>query len=166
MKKKTIFYLTLTILVTAFAIAGCSPDTDLPNEPADGPLQLIWQDAPEDTVAILINQPTAEQLNDFAPSERLLLEQSEEGFLMIPASNVEEIIIWQMEFNGTDFVRTDAVYENHDPDDEYVLDLVVMRPEGGPHYQIAFISDKGETIYYIAYDGKDGNPNIEYVKAQ
>ena len=135
MKKKTIFYLTLTILVTAFAIAGCSPDTDLPNEPADGPLQLIWQDAPEDTVAILINQPTAEQLNDFAPSERLLLEQSEECFLIFPQV-CRGNYIWQMEFNGTDLSEL-MQFTNNTPDDEYVLDLVVMRPEAD-YYQIVF----------------------------
>ncbi len=166
MKKRTTLYLVLLILVSAIALVGCSPDSGLPEEPADSPLQLVWQDAPEDTVAILINQATAKQLNDFAPSERLVLQNSEEGFLLIPAGEVEEITIWGMEFNGTDFVRTEAVYENFDPSEGFVLDLGVMRPEGGPHYQIAFISDKGETTYYIAYDGKDGSPNIEYIIAE
>ncbi len=166
MKKKTTFYLILTIIITAIVIAGCSSDTDLPDEPADSPLQLVWKDAPVGTVAILINQPTAEQLTDFAPAERLVLQSSEEGFLLIPAGEIEEITIWGMEFNGTDFVRTEAVYQNFDPSQEFVLDLEVMRPEGGPHYQIAFISDKGETTYFITYDGKDGSPNIEYIVAE
>ncbi len=167
MRKTTLLYWIVLIVITGFALVGCSPESETPEGPLDSenPLQLIWEDAPENTVAILINQPTSEQQKDFVPSERLVLERSEEGFLLIPAGEIEEIAIWELEFNGSDFVRTEAVYKNLDPGDEFILDLVVMRPEGGPHFQLSFISEKGETTYYIAYDGRDGSPNIEYIKA-
>jgi hypothetical protein len=169
MKRITLSYSIVLVLITilVFAFAGCSQGGEGPEGPidSDSPLQLVWEDAPENTVAILINQPTTEQKIDFAASERLVLEPSEEGFLLIPAAEVEEIVIWQLEYDGADFARTEAVYRNFDPEDDYILDLVVMRPEGGPHYQLSFITEKGETTYYIAYDGRDGSPNIEYIKA-
>ncbi len=154
----------LLVAVTAVLIVGCSSTSGPDNNRTESPFQLIWQDAPDKTVAVLINQPTAEQLTEFASKERLVLEESNEGFLLLPAKDVEEFTIWELEFNGSDFFRKKALYTNFHPDEEFVLDLQVMRPEGGPHYELAFITERSEVTYYIAYDGKDGNPNIEYVK--
>lgn len=156
--------ITLTLI---FTVPGCSLAGKLFEKPPaeNNPVQVLWDEAPEGTIAVLINQPTIEQKADFKPTERLVLEDSGEGFLLIPAEKVEEITIWSLEFNGSDFVRKKDVYKNLDPDDEYILDLTVMRPEGGPHYEISVVSDGGEASYYIAYNGKEGNPNIEYIKA-
>ena len=83
---------------------------------------------------------------------------------MIPAEEIEEISIWNLKFDGFGFVREEAVFKNFDPGDEYILQLVTMRPEGGPRFELSLICDDGETSYYIAYDGKDGSPNIEYIR--
>ncbi len=156
----------LLIIVIAFAsvgFAGCDTGKGSPEEP-DDPVELLIRNAPEGTAAILINQPTEYQLDEFRPSELLVLDESYENCLLIPSGEVEEITIWQIEFDGTQLVRKEAIYKNYDPHEEYILHLVTMRPEGGPHYELSLLSDEGEATYYIAYDGKDGNPNIEYVK--
>ncbi len=163
MKKSVFIYLVLLILVTAIVFTGCDFTLGRPKEPVDSPLQLVWKDAPDNASAILINLPAPEQLEEFAPSERLVLQRSIEGFLLIPASEVEEIIIWELEFDGAEFARIGEVYRNFDPQEEFILDLVVLRPEGGPRYELSLISDRGEATYYIAYDGRDGTPDIEYI---
>ena len=124
---------------------GCKDE----NESA---FDTLWKSAPEETLAVLINLPTEEQERNFPADEKLILEQTEERFLLIPTEDVEEIVIWSL-----DYV---------DPDDDFVLDLTVMRPEGPPHYQLALTGEKGVTYYYISYNGKDGNPNIEYIIAK
>jgi hypothetical protein len=165
MKKKYLFYSKslFLVLIIIFALWGCSSEGGKEEEPEKSKIQVLWEGTPEDVVAILINQPTEEQMKDFPPAERLIIEESPEKFLLIPAEKVEEIVVWRLEFDGTNFVRSQEVYNNYDPDDDYVLEIEVIRPEGGPHYEISFIADHGETNYYVAYDGKEGNPNIEYI---
>ncbi|GAB1476764.1 hypothetical protein MASR2M70_16000 [Bacillota bacterium] len=161
MNKVFIFTIILALGIVGFS--GCNAGENS-NEEAENPMELLMGSAPEGTAAVLINQPTEDQRKEFSPSELLVLEESMESFLLIPSETIEEITIWEIEFDGSEFVRGGAVYKNYDPHEEYILHLVTMRPEGGPHYELSLLSDEGEATYYIAYDGKDGNPNIEYVK--
>lgn len=160
---KKMILLIIVIAIASVGFAGCNTGSGSPEEPED-PVELLLRNAPEGTAAILINQPTEDQLNEFKPSELLVLDESFENFLLIPSGKVEEIALWQIEFDGTQLVRGEAIYRNYDPHEEFILHLVTMRPEGGPHYELSMLSDEGEATYYIAYDGKDGTPDIEYVK--
>lgn len=160
--KKQLFLNIMVILLISMLIVGCDTN-DTNNNQVLSPVDLMWEDAPDEAVAILINQPTEDRLLDFHPSQLLVLEESPENFLLLTSDRVEEIVIWEIEFDGEDFVRKNIVFNNSNPGDDYILHLEVNRPEGGPHFQLAFISDEGEVTYYITYDGKDGTPDIEYL---
>lgn len=160
------FLVAALVPTIALMIFGCSPESDSNKKTEDSPLKLLRETAPEKTVAILINMPTEDQLKEFVPTGRLVLEDSLENFLLIPSEKVEEVSIWELEFDGSDFTRKQSVFSNFNPEDEYILQLVTMRPEGGPHFELSLISDDGETSYDIAYDGKDGSPNIEYIRKE
>lgn len=164
MKKKYISLITMLVVLILLVLMGCSLNNGSEVDPIeDTPFDALWAEAPEGTIAVLVNFPSESQLSNFTVSERLVLQQTEERFLLIPAESVDSIIIWAMEFNGTDHVRTGSVYENHTIGDNFVLDLIVMRPEGGPHFQLSINGEAGKADYYITYDGKDGTPNIEYI---
>lgn len=160
---KSVFMAISLILLFTFAV-GCSENNVNPDKHAS-PLELVWKDAPDDTAAIVINQPSEQQLMDFIPSERLTLEDSAENFLLIPSDKVEEICIWKVEFDDTAFARLKMIYNNLDPQEDFILHLTAARPEGGPHFEITLIADEGEASYYIAYNGKDEDQRIEYVKS-
>lgn len=165
MKKDYLSYtrVLVLILLMIFVVSGCSLLGESNDDQEKSQIQLLWESTPEDVAAILINQPTEEQMKDFPPAERLVLGDSPEKFLLIPSQKIEEIAVWRIEFKGSDFVREREIFNNYDPDDDYVLEIEAIRPEGGPQYQLSFIGDQGETNYYITYDGKDGTPNIEYI---
>lgn len=149
----------ILLILLIFIMIGCKDE----NESA---FDTLWKSAPEETLAVLINLPTEEQERNFPADEKLILEQTEERFLLIPTEDVEEIVIWSLDYEDVNLPRIDEIYKNVDPDDDFVLDLTVMRPEGAPHYQLALAGEKGVTYYYISYNGKDGNPNIEYIIAK
>jgi hypothetical protein len=41
--------------------------------------------------------------------------------------------------------------------------IKAFRSEGAPYYKLVITIKNVETIYYISYNGKDGNPKIEYI---
>ena len=153
----------LFAMAIILSLVGCNGGGD--NEPENQALQNLWKEAPEGTVAILINHPTEQQLNDYPATDQLTLDSADnmgEQIFVIPGKNVSTVTIYGIEFQNDDFNRADSVYQNTEPKDS-ILDLRVMRPEGGPHYELALKGDFGEVGYYFAYNGKDGNPNIEYI---
>lgn len=156
-------YILTILLLLILALTGCGQAKETPA--VTTAFDTLWADAPKGTLAAVINIPSAEQLVSFPVSEKLMLEATEERFLLIPAENVDSITIWSIEFTGGDFKQKDTVYENRAIGKNFVLDLTAMRPEGGPHFQISLESASGSSNYYITYNGKDGNPNIEYITA-
>ena len=169
MKGNYILAIAVLLLMLVPALTGCDPGKDTASVPdgdtgnAPAAFDSLWTDAPKGTLAIIINLPSAKQLSEFSSSEKLILEETEENLLLIPAANVDSITIWSMEFADGDFRQKEAVYVNRDIAENFVLDLTAMRPEGGPHFQISLKSDSGMSNYFITYNGKDGNPNIEYI---
>ena len=46
----------------------------------------------------------------------------------------------------------------------FALELIALRPEGAPYYKLLVsTNDSEEVTYYVSYNGKDGNPKIEYI---
>lgn len=160
-------YLLLIMMLVFSAFTGCAvqdgPQADQNEETA---FDSLWNDAPEGTIAILINRPTEEQLADYPVSESLVLDETEERLLLIPAEDVDTITIWNLEYIGDELERTGSVYINRDIPEDFVLDMTVIRPEGAPYFQLSLEGVQRNADYYISYNGKDGNPNIEYIEAE
>lgn len=166
MKKKTVLC-GLLVLALALTFSGCGkPGGEDGDDEKETAREELWGNAPEGAYAILINLPTPEQEEAYPATERLVLEETHERFLLIPAEGIDTVTIWALDINDVSFPRTEAVYVNQDVDEDFILDLTAMRPEGGPHYQLSLSGKDGTADYYISYDGKDGNPNIEYVMAK
>lgn len=160
-------YSILLIILLLINIVGCGDNNKNETEKeSDSAFDRLWKGAPENTLAILINCPTENQEKTFASDEKLVLEETEERFLLIPSESIDKINIWRIEFIENNFIKTGIVYENVDIDDDFVLDLVAMRPEGGPHYQLSISGKEGKADYFITYNGKEGTPNIEYILAE
>jgi len=164
MKKR---YLLLIMMLLVSAFTGCAvQDGPQAGETEETAFDSLWNNAPEGTIAILINRPTEEQLSDYPVSESLVLDETEQRMLLIPAEDVDTITIWNLEFTGDELERTGSAYINRDISEDFVLDLTVIRPEGAPYFQLSLEGEQRNADYYISYNGKEGNPNIEYIEVQ
>lgn len=161
------FQTAMIFLFVSFIIlfAGCAVNNGPQVDPGKDAFDLLWEEAPEGTQAILINFPSEQQEADFPANEKLILDETNERFLLIPAEGTDKITVWSIEYVDDELKRTGEVYVNRSISDNFVLDMTVMRPEGGPYYELTIEGTEGVADYYISYNGKDGNPNIEYISA-
>ncbi len=163
MKKKAIVC-GIIILILTVSLCGCEKSGKNEGKDEEGTArESLWKAAPENSYAILINMPDAEQEKALPASEKLILDQGDERFLLIPAKSVDTVTIWSLDTKDPGFPRYEAVYVNKDVGKDFILDLVAVRPEGEPRYQLSLDDKKGSVNYYISYNGKEGSPNIEYI---
>ncbi len=168
-KKPLIFVILLLLVLTGCGKQGAPAPVPVPTPDENAgaaetkAFEELWAEAPDGTIAILINFPSEKQLSDFPATETLVLENTEERLLLIPSEDLESFTISEMEFVNDEFIPKETVYENLDPEKNFVLDLTAMRPEGGPHFLISLKGPTISTDYYLTYNGKDGTANIEYV---
>lgn len=181
---KKILVLAL-ILILTLLISGCSGDTkdlsDTNNEPVvvvdnstieDGNEQEQSENnvnfnkfvgAPEGAVALIINLPTSEQRLQLNVSEVLKLQETDEKIIFIPKYEHSNIKVYSMDIDG-DVGNLNEIYSNPDCDKEFSLELQTLRSEGIPNYKIVINSpNNAEKEYLLISDGKNGNPNIEYI---
>jgi len=164
-ERKCILLLVMLLLIVVIALSGCSTPDTVNNDPKTE-LDLLWDEAPEGTLAILINLPTPQQLLDYPATESLLLDQTDETILVLPAEDLEQITIWSMKLVDENFVRDLPVYRKHRDWEGFVLELSAIRPEGGPLWQMELTGPSGTRDYYFTYDGQFGTPNFEYIEAK
>lgn len=124
-----------------------------------------FKDAPEDAIALIVNLPTSEQRSQYHVSETLYLDETEEKILFVPRYEHTTIEIYALEFKeGDENLTEKKIYSNLDCREDFCLELQAIRPEGIPNYKISILLPNSiQKEYIFSYNGKDGNPNLEYI---
>lgn len=172
-RKKSLFPAILIVIAIlgSVTLLGCknknneiNPEPNISNSVS--PFELLGKNAPEDATLLLVNNPSSEQLNLVTISEKLNLDDTNEHILIIPKSINSSISIWALEFKDNSLVPSKKVYEKDKTPENFVLDAKIIRPEGIPQYKIEITLGNSTNEYIFSYDGKNGTPNIEYIKAK
>ncbi len=150
--------LLLTVL-TAGCLAGCSAGG---NSGGAGP-------AAGEAIALLINDPTEAEREQYAPVDTLMLHNGEEGFIFVALwddtyLNVVELLAAE---DGST-AAGDTVYRLAAVPAGTALEIATLRSEGIPAYQLEVrVGEEGKAAtYVIVYDGVNGTPKEETILAE
>lgn len=176
MKKIIIFMIVIMVVLsgcgktTTDSDSGESPDSTSNNsnqqqEEVQNNNFSLFKDAPDDAIALVVNQPTTEQLTQIKMQETLNLQDTEEKIIFIPRYEHTAVELYKVEdINEAGEMTTSKFYSDNDCGKDFALELQAIRPEGMPNYKLQIkLPDGTEKEYYISYNGKDGNPNLEYI---
>lgn len=125
----------------------------------------VTNDYPAGAFAMVVNLPTDEERIQYNVSETLNLQETEESLIVVSLADDTSIQVVEIEIqpDGT-FLDLSTVYSIESAPTDFAIELVALRPEGAPSYKLVVtLADDSETTYYISYNGKDGNPKIEYI---
>jgi len=156
LKCKVMFVLILSLML---ALSGCTIETEPEN-----PIPVDPNPPPAGAVAMLVNLPTEEERSGYAIIDTLDLQETDESiiFVALEDGTSVEVVEIAMQDDGN-LIDVDTVYSVIDAPKDFAMELKAFRPEGAPYYKLVIVLNDVETIYYISYNGKDGNPKIEYI---
>lgn len=171
---KALFVLILSLSLSLgimLAFSGCAnesiPETPAPPNPAteepNAPPSNV-NPPPIGAVAMLINMPTGEERSEYTIVDTLELQETDESIIFVALEDGTSIKVVEIAMqDGGNIVDGDTVYSVTDAPKDFALELKAFRPEGAPSYKLVIDLNDVETVYYISYNGKDGNPKIEYI---
>ncbi|MEA4988822.1 MAG: hypothetical protein VB095_12260 [Anaerovorax sp.] len=144
------------ILMSMAFLSGCSGNSSESS---------FFKDAPEKAIGLIVNLPTPEQRLEYKVSETLYLDETDEKILFIPRYEHTTIDIYALEYDEKiENLSDKKIYSNTDSKKDFCLELQAIRPEGIPNYKISIgLPNDLQKEYIFSYDGKDGNPNMEYI---
>ncbi|MBN7773127.1 hypothetical protein [Clostridium aminobutyricum] len=124
-----------------------------------------FKDAPDDAIALLINLPTSDQRSLLKIQETLYLQDTEEKIIVIPRDAHASVELYTVDdISEAGDITASKFYTNEDCGKDFAMELQAIRPEGLPNYKLLIQLPNGtEKEYFISYNGKDGNPNLEYI---
>jgi hypothetical protein len=149
----------ILLLSIMFALSGCTKVIEPEN-----PSPVNPNPPPAGAVAMLVNLPTDEELSEYNIIEKLDLQETEEGiiFVALEDGTSVDVVEISMQDDGN-LIDVDTVYSVLDAPKGFAMFIKAFRSEGAPYYKLVITIKNVETIYYISYNGKDGNPKIEYI---
>ncbi|MDD2569075.1 MAG: hypothetical protein PHQ49_05445 [Clostridia bacterium] len=120
---------------------------------------------PEDAIAVIVNLPTPQQILLLNITETLYLHETEEKIIFIRWHEHTAIEIYSVKgIWDAGNLTVNKIYSNLDCRKDFTIALQAIRPEGILDYKILISLPNGLVKeYFLSYDGKNGNPNIEYV---
>ena len=167
------------LILLCLLLLGCQP-TETPQAPPITPSQddeeapktaayaYFGAEAPEDALGLIVNFPTEEDLTQIEISESAPLLTDGEAMLIVPRYAGSQIELWSLrDDDAANMVFDELVYEKADTPEGFVLETELVRAEGMPVFglRISYSPPEGGVQiaeYLFAYDGKDGNPYVEY----
>ncbi|WP_206457927.1 hypothetical protein [Anaerovorax sp. IOR16] len=144
------------ILMSVVFLSGCS-DNSVESS--------FFKDAPEKAIALIVNLPTPEQILEYKVSETLYFDETDEKMLFIPRYEHTTIDVYALEYDEeVENLAEKKIYSNTDSKKDFCLEFRAIRPEGIPNYKVSIGLPNGiQKEYIFSYNGKDGNPNMEYI---
>lgn len=120
---------------------------------------------PEKAVAYLVNLPSEEEREEYNIIETVKLQSTEESFIFVSIKEITDLRIEEIEImEDGNFKELGTVFKAEDVPAGFAVEIIALRPEGAPYYKLIISADdKEEVTYYVSYNGKDGNPKIEYI---
>jgi len=169
-ERKILFSFVAGLLCLILLIAGCQKE---PAAMTNAEI-LAKLGAPRlvpGTLAVVINEPSEEEIKAFAGIETVEEDEGDAKMLIVPvyegASLRLEQIIWS-NAKGT-FVKGRTVFEKEGISGGEALYLQAYRPEGMPELRIVIKADTESGTeygqYLISYNGKEGNQKFENIDA-
>jgi len=155
-KHKGIFIIIMCLIL---ALSGCTntigPEKPTPANP---------NPPPAGAVAMLVNLPTVKELGGYNIIDTLDLQKTDESIIFVALEDGTSVDVVEiaMQDDGN-LIDVDTVYSVKDAPKGFAMLLKAFRPEGAPYYKLVITIKNVKTIYYISYNGKDGNPKIEYI---
>ncbi len=117
---------------------------------------------PQNSLAVIFNYPTAEQLAAYPNLDVYEHDTSGEELLLVPSHEGTHILLEEMAFDQTleQFVPSAVRYDKMSLAGQ-ALHIKAVRPEGGPQLRLTLTYGDHAAQYYITYNGKDGTPERE-----
>jgi len=148
----------------AIGLGGCSEPTPAPSPVVTPPAVT----SPAGAVVLLVNLPTDAELAEYNVSQTLTLQDTEESIIVVSLADdtTIEVVEIEMQDDGN-LIELGAVFSVNNVAEGYAFEMIALRPEGAPYYKLRItMADDTVREYYISYNGKDGNPKLEYVFAE
>ncbi|ARC86068.1 putative lipoprotein [Clostridium argentinense CDC 2741] len=171
-ERKNFSFIIILIVITIFSsiiLVGCKENREISSKSntakASSSFEVLGKDTPEDTVLLIVNNPSSDQLKLVTISENLELDETSEQILLIPRNTNSTISIWSLKFTDNNLVPNKKIYECEKTPENFVLSTKLISPEGIPQYKVEITSENLTSEYIFSYDGKNGTPNIEYISA-
>ncbi|MFA9382075.1 MAG: hypothetical protein ACERKO_13550, partial [Acetanaerobacterium sp.] len=122
------------------------------------------KDAPENALAVIYNDPTAEQMAPYPNLDVYDHDQNGEWQLVVPVREGSRVTLETLTFDeaSNQFVAVDAVYDKVSGAGQALL-IHLLHPEGEPRIRLTAAYGEDAAQYYISYHGKEGNSNSEYI---
>ncbi len=137
-KGKKHLIIIILMVITIFSniiLVGCKnninnneidPKPDTTN--SSSPFELFGIDAPEDTILLIVNNPSSDQLKSVTINENLKLDETNEQILIIPKNTNSTISICSLEFTDNNLVSNKKIYECEKTPENFVLNAKLIRP--------------------------------------
>ncbi|WBW94882.1 hypothetical protein [Oceanirhabdus sp. W0125-5] len=126
--------------------------------------ELGLEEISKDTIAIIINNPK-EILKKVSKLEEFKYDEYNESLLIIPIYNQMRIELVTLEFEEK-IKEKDVIFTAQNLSDGYGLHLFALRPCGMPSLKIKINANGIGGEYLLDYDGRDGTPQIEFIKVK
>ena len=175
MKKRIYGFLLVLFIFTLFASCNKLEGKD-ENEGASGGKEITQNSAMESlslgiqeekALAVILNFPEEETLKKVKSLKTYENDDSEETLLLIPVENGTRLEVKTLEWDNQTLKETGTAYLAENTEDGYGLYLRAIRPEGAPLLKIVVKSPNGaQGEYLVAYNGKDGTPEMEIIQAE
>ena len=149
--------LILIILLIGIVMVGCKDEIN------NNSLDRLGINIKDNTVAVILNNPTTEQLSKVSNLSTFDYDKSNQTLLIIPIHNKMTVEIYEVAFEDNEFREGEVLYKDENIKDGYGLLLRAYRPEGVPSIKIKVYSNNLIGEYIVSYDGKDGTPDVEYI---
>ena len=167
------------LILLCLLLAACQP-AETQQEPPISPSRndeetpqadayaYFGAEAPEDALGLIVNFPTEEDLAQIEISESAPLLTDGETMLIVPRYAGSQVELWSLrDDDAANMVFDEMLYEKANTPEGFVLETELIRAEGMPVFglRISYSPSAGGmqlAEYLFAYDGKDGNPYVEY----
>ncbi len=155
--RKNILKTAALVIIMALMSACAQVQTETPKEDSN--------EYPENAIAYLVNLPTKEERGEYNIVETLNLQNTEESFIFVAIKEKTDLKVVEIEIKEDgSFLELGNVFNAKEVPPGFALELIALRPEGAPYYKLLIsTNDSEEVTYYVSYNGKDGNPKIEYI---
>ena len=164
----------LVLVLSACTAKDTNVGSDVSQTPTKAPTEVpapkaayeaFGGNAPDSGIVLLVNNPDKNKAGIVNITESKKLDTTDEHILIIPKYKNTSIQIWSLRYENDKLVRDNLEYENRRTADNFVLDANIMRPEGMPRYKMVVYTPDSYAEYIFSYNGKDGNPELEYISA-
>lgn len=143
---------------------GSSKAEDVTFLPDNTAFRLVDRDTQE--LGLIVNQPQEEDLKKIEILETSEQDQTQEQTLIIPKYKETTVEVFALDYKNDALTINEKVYSKAKTPEGFGLLLKAVHPEGIPRLMVKLSYEGQSASYIVAYNMKDGNEKIEYLRAE